>query len=322
MSSRLEVRVLVFAAVTCGVAMLAGCGGDSASLVYQNVSERVAWSSQGHIAFASFGGNGRLYINRINETGGGLMLLTPSDNDLDFADEGGRQPAYNPAGTALAIVSRRGPSEAIFIIDAETGDRSGLTRVTDDTGPGADNEPSYAPDGAKIIFTSTRRAGDADICIINTDGTDRQDVLATDAEEHWAAISPDGTEVAYHSDANGNTDIWVKDLGADPADPGTCLTAGSPYRDEAPAWSPDGDTICFHSDRNGDFDIWAIDAADGANPRAFTADQRADGYPVFDTAGDRIALTRDREIWTVPARPWADWGADADTEAQQLTRRY
>ncbi len=320
--SRMHIYTLVVVLVLAGAGLLAGCGGDSASTVFQNVSERAAWSSLAQIAFASFGGNGRLYINRINENGGNLLVLTPSDNDLDFADEGGRQPAYKPDGTQLAMASRRGDTEAIYLIDAETGDRQGATRVTNDTGLGADNQPNFSPDGTKIIFTSTRREGNQDILIINTDGSGSAQVVATAAAETWAAISPDGAKVAYTSDANGNTDIWVKDLGTDPADPGTCLTADSPFRDEAPAWSPDGSTICFHSDRSGDFDIWAIDAADGANPRAFTADQRSDGFPVYNTAGDRIAITRDREVWTVPARPYTEWADNAQTEAKQLTRRF
>lgn len=322
MSSRSQGHVLVLIAMLLGLAMVAGCGGGGSSLVYQNVSERVGWSPRGHIAFASFGGNARLYIYRMNDDGGGLLLLTPSDNDADLLDEGGRHPTYSADGLQVAIATRRGPSEAIFLISPEVGDTQGLAPVTDDSGSGADNQPSFAPNGTQLVFSSTRRAANADICIINTDGSGRQEVVATDAEEHWPVVSPDGTMVAYQSDANGNTDIWVKALGGDPADPGTCLTADSPYRDEAPAWSPDGLTLCFHSNRSGDFDIWAVDAADGGNPRAFTADPRSDGYPVFDQTGTRIAINRDRELWTVPARPYADWADEAESEAQQLTRRY
>ena len=319
--SRAHIRGLLVVLVLVAATLLSGCGGDNASIVFQNVSERAAWSTLGYISFASFGGNGRLYVNRIKENGGNLFVLTPSDNDQDFADEGGRHPAYTPNGTQLAIASRRGASEAIFIIAAGSGDRDGATRVTDDTGLGADNQPNFSPDGTKITFTSTRREGNQDILIINADGTGSEPAVATAAAETWAAFSPDGTRIAYTSDANGDTDVWVKDLGTDPADPGTCLTADSPFRDEAPAWAPDGNTICFHSNRAGDFDIWAIDAADGANPRAFTADQRSDGFPVYNATGERILLTRDREVWTVPARPYAEWAGDAQTEARQLTRR-
>ncbi len=255
------------------------------------------------------------------------MLLTATDNDNDFNDEGGRQPAFSPDGTQIAISSRRGETPAIHLIDAQRGDRAGITRVTADAGDGADSEPSFTPAGTQIVFTSTRRAGNADIRIVGTDGTGNAAVIETAAEEHWGVVSPDGTMLAYHSDANGNTDIWVKDISAlgqagyDPTDPGTCLTAASPFRDEAPAWSADGTQIAFHSNRNGDFDVFLMNA-DGSGQVAVTADQRSDGYPVFSPAGDRLAITRDRELWTVPAQPWADWAANADEEAEQLTRRF
>ncbi len=306
-----------------------GCSSDSSSTVYQNVSERASWSAAGRIAFASFGGNGRLYVYAINTDGSGLYLLTPSDDDSDFADEGGRHPAFSPSGQQLAIASRRGTSEGIFLISAADGDRTAITAVTDTNGAGADNQPSFSPNGQQILFTSTRRAGNADIYMIanpapaavGQKADARVPVVTTDAEEQWAVMSPDGTKIAYQSDFNGNTDIWVKEVGSDPLDPGTCLTAASPYRDEAPNWSPDGAHIFFHSNRNGDFDIWMMDA-DGNNQVAVTADQRSDGFPCCSPDGQRLVITRDRELWSIPAAPWTTWGANADTESVQLTRRY
>ncbi len=314
--------LLLLASIT-----MVGCGGDSQSTVFQNVSERTSWSSTGNIAFASFGGNGLLYVYSINTQGRGLTLLTLTDNDDDLNDEGGRHPAYSPDGSQLAISARRGATPAIYLINAERGDRDGATRVTSDSGTGADTEPSFHPNGNRIIYTSTRGAGNGDIRMIATDGSGMVSVVETDAEEHWAVVSPDGTKVAYQSDAAGTSDIWVKDIsnlggaGYDPTAPGTNLTADSPFRNEAPAWSPDGTKIAFHSNRNGDFDVFLMNA-DGSNQVAVTADPRSDGFPVFNPEGTRVVITRDREVWTVPALPWTEWQARVDDEAKQLTRRF
>ncbi len=327
MISRLHTRVLLAALLGAVIVVLAGCSGDSGAVVYQNVSERTSWGMDAKVAFASFGGNGRLYIYSINETGGGLVLLTASDNDADFNDEGGRHPAYSPDASRIAISSRRGLTPAIYLIDPDRGDRDRITPVTSDAGTGADTEPSWAPSGDRIVYTSTRGDNEADLFIINADGSGMMALIDTPASEHWGVISPDGTTLAYSSDAAGNTDIWVKDIsnlgdpGYDPTDPGTNLTAASAFRDEAPAWSPDGTKIAFHSNRNGDFDIFMMNA-DGSNQVAVTADQRSDGFPVFNPAGDRLAITRDREIWLIPALPWADWRADAENLSDQLTRRF
>ena len=327
MRNRSYVYATLSLLLLAATAMMVGCGGDSQSTVFQNVSERTSWSSMDNIAFASFGGNGLLYVYSINTQGRGLTLLTLTDNDDDLNDEGGRHPAYSPNAGQIAISARRGATPAIYLIDAERGDRDNATRVTSDSGTGADTEPSFHPDGNRIVYTSTRRAGNGDIRIVNTDGSGMIPVIETDAEEHWAVVSPDGTKLAYQSDAAGESDIWVKDIsnlggaGYDPAAPGTNLTADSPFRNEAPAWSPDGTKIAFHSNRNGDFDVFLMNA-DGSDQVAVTADPRSDGFPVFNPEGTRLAITRDREVWTVPALPWTEWQGRVDEEADQLTRRF
>lgn len=327
MMIRSRLSALLLALMLAAMMVLIGCGGDSGTTVFQNVSERVSWGVIGKIAFASFGANGLLYIYTINDNGGALVLLTLSDDDLDLNDEGGRHPAFSPDGARIAISSRRGESPAIYLIDSTRPAQNPLSAVTSPAGTGADTEPSFTPDGARIVYTSTRRAGDGDIRIINTDGTGMLSLIQTDADEHWGVVSPNGNMLAYTSDADGNTDIWVKDISNfgdaayDPADPGTNLTGASDFRDEAPAWSADGTMLAFHTNRNGDFDVFMMNA-DGSGQVAVTADQHSDGFPVFSPDGERLAITRDREVWTVPARPWADWMADADTEADQLTRRF
>lgn len=327
MMIRSRLSALLLALMLAAMMALIGCSGDSSSIVYQNVSERVSWGVNGKIAFASFGANGLLYIYTINDNGGGLSLLTLSDGDLDLNDEGGRHPAFSPDATRIAMSSRRGESPAIYLIDAVRAAQPPLAAVTSPAGTGADTEPSWTPDGARLVYTSTRRAGDGDIRIINADGTGMAPLVQTDANEGWGVVSPDGKWLAYTSDAAGNTDIWVKDISNfadaayDPTDPGTNLTGASDFREEAPSWSPDGSKLVFHSNRNGDFDIFMMNA-DGSGQVAVTADQHSDGFPVFSPNGERLAITRDREIWTIPARRWSDWMANADTEAKQLTRRF
>ena len=60
--------------------------------------------------------------------------------------------------------------------------------------------------------------------------------------------SPDGNTLAYHSNASGNFDIWIKQLGSGDA---LNRTAEHPGVDQFPTWSPDGSQIAFWSDREG-----------------------------------------------------------------------
>jgi len=265
------------------VVVMGGCSGTSTTTVRQNVSERAAVNPvSGRIAFASPGATGLLYIWDINANGANMTLLTPADNDNDLSDEGGWHPAYSPNGELLAIASRRGGTPSIYL---------------------------WHPSGDSLIYASTRPDGNYDIRTINSDGSGLTELIATAAEEKWPCYNPvNPDQVVFQSDAAGNTDIWVYTISTATA---VNITAGSPFRDEAPSWSPDGTAIVFHSDRGGFFDIWKV-APDGSGLTQLTNDARSDGYPVWNGDGSRIIFTRNREVWSMNPD-----GSDQ----KQLTRR-
>jgi Tol biopolymer transport system component len=70
--------------------------------------------------------------------------------------------------------------------------------------------------------------------------------FSPDAQETWPAWSPDGTQIAYTSNADDDSqDIWVMD--ADGTNQ-TRLTVNTGVFDAFPEWSPDGTQIAFTSD--------------------------------------------------------------------------
>lgn len=283
------VLTAVMALLVAGL-LLGGCGGTGGGAAFFTVSERNSYGPNGLIAFASFGGNGLRYINTINERGGSVTPLTPSDNDGDVNDEGGFHPAFSPDGALLAIASRRGPSEDIFIIAAAGGDRVRLTQLTTD--PASDTQPTWSPTGDRIAFTTNRDGNNNIYTLLVADPTQQTPVDQDAANDQWASFDPTGTKIAFQSDRAGNTDIWIKDLttGA------LTQVTNSPARDEQPAWSPDGNTILFTSNRAGDFDLWSV-APDGTALTQITADGRSDGFPQWRPDGLRITFTRDRQVW-------------------------
>lgn len=285
---------------------LVGCGGNDGQAAFYTISERCSYGPNGIIAFAAFGGNGLRYVNTINERGGAVSALTPSDNDDDVLDEGGFHPAYSPDGLTVAMASRRGPSEDIFLIAAAGGDRNRLDQLTND--PAADIQPSWSPSGDRIAFT-TNRDGNYDIYVMPIADPTQQTAVTTDAaDDEWASFAPDGNRVAFQSNRAGNTDIWIIDL----TDQSLTQVTTSPFRDEHPAWSPDGAAILFTSNRAGDFDIYSI-APDGTGVDQVTSDGRSDGYPQWRPDGARICVTRDRQVWVM----------DPDgTDEKQLTRTF
>ncbi len=311
--STLLVSTVLIAAFAASL-LISGCGGTGGTSLYFNVNERASWSAGGRLAFASYGGNGLLYIYTVTDSGNSSLLLTPSDNDDDYADEGGWHPAYSPDGNQIAFASRRHTTPVIFLMDSDDGDRAGITQVTSDTGSGADTQVSWKPDGSGLIYTSTRRSANYDIRTINTNGSNMIELLNSDADEQWASYNPtDDNIIVLQSDreaSNGeDTDIFKYNISASTF----TKIADSPYSDGAPSWSPDGTKIAFHSNRAGDFDIWVCDS-DGTNLMQLTSDTRSDGYPIWNSDGTRIAFTRDRELWSVLAADGSD--------PQRITRRY
>lgn len=111
------------------------------------------------------------------------------------------------------------------------------------------------------------------------------------------AISPDGTLVAYSSNAAGNADIWVVDPeGGEPLR----LTDG-PAENKRPAWVPDGRALAFESTRSGPVSVWKISRLGGS---ASLLVENAD-LPAISPDGTRIAFTRRGpsglpRIWVAP----------------------
>ena len=82
--------------------------------------------------------------------------------------------------------------------------------MTDD---GSNNvDPSFSPDGSKIVFTSDR-SGNFDIWLMNSNGTGALQLTFDGSEQKNPAWAPDGERVAYVSNEGGDYSIWVMSLG-------------------------------------------------------------------------------------------------------------
>ena len=77
-----------------------------------------------------------------------------------------------------------------------------------------------------------------------------------------ASFSPDGSEILYAANHDGDLEIYV--VGADGSDRRQLTDNGG--QDFFPSWSPDGQTIVFSSDRSGAVELYLMDA-DGGNQR-------------------------------------------------------
>jgi TolB protein len=121
--------------------------------------------------------------------------------------------------------------------------------------PELDTTPAFSPDGKKVAFSS-RRAGNADIWVIDLSSNALRCLTSSPADEWRPAWSPDGARIAFIASGKGKTaHIWV--MRADGTDRKQ-LTFGN-FLDYNPTWSPDGKKLAFDSDRSGNRDLWVVE---------------------------------------------------------------
>jgi TolB protein len=72
----------------------------------------------------------------------------------------------------------------------------------------------------------------------------------------WPAWSPDGKQVAFTTNRDGNYEIYV--MNADGSDPRNLTRHRG--QDNFPAWSPDGKRVAFVSNRAGGHDVYVTEA--------------------------------------------------------------
>lgn len=193
-------------------------------------------------------------------------------------------PAWSPYGR-LAFSSNLNGDYDIHIMHADRGqERRALT-----TGPANDWNPTWSPDGQRIVFT-TDREGNWELYTMNADGSGQTNLTHTYAPENDAAFSPDGSRIAFARQVTGNWDIYVMNADGSSVTRLTTHAANDTY----PTWSADGARLAFATNRNGDVEIYVLTLAGPPGnetnlSRYPTAD---DMEPAWSPDGTTIAFTR------------------------------
>jgi hypothetical protein len=188
----------------------------------------------------------------------------------------------------IIVASSRAGAGKFQLYAAERSNLAQLTRLTPDTGSATD--PAFSPDGSRIAFVS-QRDRNAEIYVMNADGSSVTRVTTDPQADGRPAFTPDGQTIVFHSARPaGKQQIWAANLD------GTGLTQLT--RDSvnsAPTVSPDGQTIAYVSLRDKNYDIWLM-GRDGSNQRPFTrSPQQREAEPRFLRDGTLAYLVERRE---------------------------
>jgi Tol biopolymer transport system component len=242
-----------------------GLDGRPARRLTSNYAQDVdpAWSPNGASLVFSSTRDGRLNVYSMGPEGGRVRRVTSA-----LAQE--FEPSWSPDGRRIIFASGRdgasgplgprGLPSSLYLVRPDGSDLVRLTRTSS-----YDGDPTWAPNGSKIVFVSDR-AGMSDVWIMDPDGRNQTKLTRSAGPSDRPAWSPDSSRIAFsHGPDENSSEIFVMD--ADGGNPH--LLVRGEGRD--PSWSPDGRWIAFVSSRDGHPNIF-VAAVDGSSLLQITHD--------------------------------------------------
>jgi Tol biopolymer transport system component len=187
------------------------------------------------------------------------------------------------AGLLAPQPARADVGGSIYLVDP---DGSGLSLVTDTVVAEA---LDWSPDGTRLVFENYV-AGNADIFVVNTDGSALRrltDDVGDELRPRWVG---DGAVTFEKRGDGGDTEVYeVRDDGS-----GRRLLLNLRGRNHD--WSPDRSRLAFSS-VPGTSDIYTMEA-DGSGLRRLTDKSGDEDHPVWSPDGTRIAFDRSDHVGT------------------------
>jgi len=152
--------------------------------------------------------------------------------------------------------------------------------------------------GGELVYTCFDPVNKSEMFLLDVTTGRVRPLTADHAWTTDPAWSPDGTQIAYVSTKDGQTDIYVMGVTDGRV---TRLTRDGGWNGN-PTWSPDGSWIMFDSARDGvnpsphnNFRNLFLVRPDGTDLRRLTHLPRYNGSPSWGPTGARIAFVSDRD---------------------------
>jgi TolB protein len=203
-------------------------------------------------------------------------------------------PSWSPDARTVAYTSyRRGYPDIFLALIYQGIQQEPTTRGTQNY------LPVFSPDGNRIAFVSSRGGTDAEIYVMNRDGSNLRRITNNPGIDVTPTWSPNGMQIAFTSDRAGTPQIYV--VGADGLNLRRLTTAES-YADR-PTWSPAPfNEIAFAARTGAGYDIKILDLATNQT-RQLTFGEGTNESPAYSPNGRHIAFSSTRagrvQIFTI-----------------------
>jgi eukaryotic-like serine/threonine-protein kinase len=228
------------------------------------------------------------------------VTSTPSDTPIPQATVmGGGQ-------GQIAFASDRTGVPQIFMINIDGTNETQLTSMEN----GA-CQPSWSPDGSRLVFISPCRQRvdspresytDTSLFMINADGTGLKQLMNIPGADLEPAWSPDGKRIAFTSIRDGNNQIYLFDV-----DTEAVIRLTQPdvnIENSQPAWSPDGKQIAYMAKRVGTYQVWVMSDTGQDNVQVARSGQSLWDYAPAWSADGKVIVFNQRPRDNLLARPW------------------
>jgi Tol biopolymer transport system component len=190
----------------------------------------------------------------------------------------------------------------LYSVNVRSGRVRNLTNEAVDGAFAQHSWPTVSPDGRFIVYArGALGSNGADLYRRNIDGSHPVQLTAAPFNDIAPDFSPDGQRLVFHSNRDGDADIYIMDAAAEgPDNPALNLTDAlrapvtdpdsppGPSQERAPSFSPDGRQIAFMwftipDNGYSDGEIYTM-RSDGSHVRNLTDNNPTD--PAALTVGD------------------------------------
>ena len=186
--------------------------------------------------------------------------------------------AVSPGEKGLIIFSANPTgSSQIYTINPDGSDMVQITNLAPTQQEGL--QPTFSPDGRRILFSYGAGSAGPDLYVVNSDGTGLTQ-LTFDGLSSAGRWSPDGTRIVFAQTSTLTGVNVVIAMRADGKGKKTALTSGF-WDSYAPSYTPDGRQIVYYSQQGGLLEaVWIMNAGGSEKMRLTPASLELFPYDV------------------------------------------